>query len=182
MSREISLVVIHCSATPAGKSLFEPIPGKAWTKPPIEVIDGWHATRGFARTPEWRTRFNPLLRAIGYHWVIYTNGAKVPGRHVDEIGAHVQGHNKESLGVCLVGMDAFTGAQWSALDVLVTDLCARYPKARVVGHRDLSPDIDHDGIVEPREWLKTCPTFDVSAWLAGGKAPLKDHLYTGVCS
>lgn len=36
------------------------------------------------------------------------------------------------------------------------------------GHRDLSPDIDGDGVVERHEWLKTCPGFDVAAWLASG--------------
>jgi N-acetylmuramoyl-L-alanine amidase len=30
----------------------------------------------------------------------------------------------------------------------------------VVGHRDLSPDLDHDGVVEPHEWVKQCPCFD----------------------
>ena len=27
-------------------------------------------------------------------------------------------------------------------------------------------EIDGDGIIEPNEWLKTCPGFDVAAWLA----------------
>jgi N-acetylmuramoyl-L-alanine amidase len=30
----------------------------------------------------------------------------------------------------------------------------------VVGHRDLSPDLDKDGLVEPHEWMKQCPCFD----------------------
>ena len=31
----------------------------------------------------------------------------------------------------------------------------------VLGHRDTSPDLDGDGIVEPEEWTKMCPCFDV---------------------
>jgi N-acetylmuramoyl-L-alanine amidase len=36
-----------------------------------------------------------------------------------------------------------------------------YPEARVVGHRDLSPDINGNGEVEPIEWTKECPCFKV---------------------
>lgn len=35
----------------------------------------------------------------------------------------------------------------------------------IVGHRDLSPDKDGDGVVERHEWLKRCPNFDVSSWV-----------------
>jgi N-acetylmuramoyl-L-alanine amidase len=37
--------------------------------------------------------------------------------------------------------------------------------SRIVGHRDLSPDLNHDGVIESREWIKQCPSFDVAAWL-----------------
>ena len=61
--REIKAIVIHCSATPNGR----------WTIAPD--IDRWHDDRGFERQPYWRERFNPDYKAIGYHFVIYTNGA-----------------------------------------------------------------------------------------------------------
>ena len=32
---------------------------------------------------------------------------------------------------------------------------------KVVGHRDLSPDLNGNGEVEPMEWTKQCPCFDV---------------------
>ena len=35
-----------------------------------------------------------------------------------------------------------------------------FPKAVVVGHRDLSPDLNNDGIINPNEWTKYCPGFD----------------------
>ncbi|MBB4042257.1 hypothetical protein GGR06_000016 [Bacteroides reticulotermitis] len=31
------------------------------------------------------------------------------------------------------------------------------------GHRDLSPDLNRNGEVEPEEWIKACPCFDVQA-------------------
>jgi len=35
----------------------------------------------------------------------------------------------------------------------------------IVGHRDLSPDKDGNGIITPDEWVKLCPSFDVASWL-----------------
>jgi len=40
-----------------------------------------------------------------------------------------------------------------------------YPGAEIVGHRDLSPDLDGDGEVEPDEWIKLCPQFDVKKFV-----------------
>jgi hypothetical protein len=140
--RGIKAVIIHCSATPNGR----------WNTAPD--IDKWHDERGFERLPEWREKFNPDYTAIGYHFVIYTNGAIATGRHQDEIGAHAGGHNKYTLGVCLIGTDKFTVEQWQALDDLIAKLRERHPAAKILGHRDL-PDVN-----------KICPGFDVAAWLA----------------
>ena len=46
---------------------------------------------------------------------------------------------------------------------LLARLHNRYPKARVCGHRDLSPDRDGNGVITPGEWIKACPCFDVAA-------------------
>lgn len=32
---------------------------------------------------------------------------------------------------------------------------------RVCGHRDLSLDLNGNGEIEPEEWIKACPCFDV---------------------
>ncbi|MBP0439454.1 peptidoglycan-binding domain-containing protein [Tianweitania sediminis] len=40
----------------------------------------------------------------------------------------------------------------------------RYPGIRWCGHRDLSPDRNGNGIIEPFEHLKACPVFDVIPW------------------
>lgn len=166
--RSINLIVIHCSASPNGDTLFRGRVNEAGFKTPVQIIDDWHYKRGFRRDQAARVRYNPGLASIGYHYVIYRNGAIATGRDVTEIGAHVRGFNQKSLGVCLVGTDKFTPAQWDGLNALVSRLQVQYPEARVVGHRDLSPDLDGDGVVEPHEWLKTCPGFDVAAWFRGG--------------
>lgn len=184
--RSIDLIVIHCSATPNG----------VWVSP--EQIDRWHQQRGFQRKEEYARRFCPALPHIGYHRLILANGQAAIGRQLEEIGAHVAGHNASSIGVCMVGTSAFFEAQWAALrdclGALVIGLAERAkervpdtwwpipgPEAtksylaergiRVCGHRDLSPDLDGDGLIEPHEWLKTCPGFDVAAWMERGMQP-----------
>jgi N-acetyl-anhydromuramyl-L-alanine amidase AmpD len=47
----------------------------------------------------------------------------------------------------------------------------------VVGHRDLSPDLDGDGQVEPHEWIKLCPAFEVRDWLANFMQPTEDQVF-----
>ena len=85
------------------------------------------------------------------------------------VGAHASGYNSHSIGVCYIGgLDARTGKgkdtrtleQKVALERLVRGLLARYPGSRVVGHRDLSPDRNHDGKITPNEWTKSCPCFE----------------------
>ena len=78
-------------------------------------------------------------------------------------------HNAHSIGVCYEGgLDADghaagtrTPAQKEALLELLTDLHRRFPMALILGHRDLSPDLNGNGLIEPNENLKQCPCFDV---------------------
>lgn len=34
----------------------------------------------------------------------------------------------------------------------------------MVGHRDLSPDLNGDGVVRENEWVKACPCFDAKLY------------------
>jgi N-acetylmuramoyl-L-alanine amidase len=148
MTRPINTIVIHCSASREGKKLS------------LADITAGHKARGF--------------NAVGYHYVILLDGTVERGRPESVPGAHVQGHNAKSIGVCYVGglakdgtpKDTRTPAQLAAMRTLVDSLRRRYPNARVCGHRDLSPDLNGDGKIQPREWMKQCPCFDVQAWLA----------------
>ena len=45
----------------------------------------------------------------------------------------------------------------------IKEICGKFKIVEVLGHRDTSPDLDGDGIVEPEEWTKMCPCFDVRA-------------------
>lgn len=145
--------------------------------PPV-VINAWHRDRKppFKRGLMARDQFNPDLGSIGYHYVIDLDGRVWTGRHLDEIGAHALGWNANSVGICLVGgierEARYTLLQWDALRELVAALQFRLGSGlRIVGHRDTSPDADRDGKVTSNEWVKTCPGFDVGAWLRSGMQP-----------
>lgn len=148
---EIKLIVVHCSATPRSWDLT------------AEDINKMHRKRGF--------------KEIGYHFFIRRSGLLEVGRDLDEQGAHVKGHNANSWGVCLAGgldragkaENNFTQAQFQTLRSILTMLRAMSPDAEILGHRDLSPDIDGDGVIEEWEWLKQCPCFDVREWCKENK-------------
>jgi N-acetylmuramoyl-L-alanine amidase len=166
--RNINLIVIHCSASPNGVALTRN------GKNAATVIDGWHKSRGFSRAPAWRLKWNAELQSIGYHFVIDVNGFLYTGRHRDEIGAHVAGYNMNSIGICCVGYDKLSLLQWSQLASIVLQLKREYPNAKIVGHRDLSPDLNHDGKITSNEYMKLCPGFNVSEWLTT-TTPLPEH-------
>lgn len=161
----IKLIVIHCAATKDGQKL-----GKG-AQTAAQRIDDWHRARKFQRQAVNIAQFNPHLKHIGYHYVIDTDGTIETGRRVGETGAHVAGHNTGSVGICLVGTDRFTLAQWDALRGIVDTLRQQFPTARILGHRDLSPDLNGDGVITPNEWTKTCPGFTVTKWLANDEQP-----------
>ncbi|MFC2150147.1 N-acetylmuramoyl-L-alanine amidase [Calditrichota bacterium] len=143
--RKIEKIVIHCSDSSFGDAA---------------LIDGWHRERGFD--------------GIGYHYVIlngyptaeslrlqqprwWDDGKVETGRALERVGAHVAGHNTRTVGVCLIGVDQFTGAQLEALWQLVTELREQFGDLEVAGHREL---------IEESESQKTCPNLDMD-WVKG---------------
>lgn len=157
--RLIHTLVVHCSATP---------PSSAVNAAQITRI---HQQRGFS--------------TIGYHYVILRDGTLERGRDVAQVGAHAKGHNAHSIGVCLTGgldergqpAPSFTHAQMRSLKALCAQLSESYPIKHIVGHRDLSPDQNGDGIITPEEWLKECPCFEVSHWLETGELRHRGRVY-----
>lgn len=134
--REIHEIIIHCSSTRPSIDIG------------VEEIRKWHTDKG------WQD--------IGYHYVVRRNGKVEKGRPEEQVGAHVEGHNAHSLGVCMIGgVDGlnkpdsnFTRLQWAALEILVKRLTNDHRQAQVVGHRMYSS--------------KACPSFDAVAWWYGG--------------
>lgn len=191
--RRVNLVVIHCSATASGQRLQRGKPGDVGYQSCAQIIDAWHAERGFQRSAAACAALNPHLPHIGYHYVVDLDGQVFTGRGLDEVGAHAKDHNAASIGICLVGgaeaQAQFTPAQWKALKNLVLTLRMQtgvplQPPRRnglqvadgMCGHRDLSADLNADGAITPTEWVKTCPGFEVADWLANLLEPLPAHM------
>ena len=144
--REITEIDVHCSATVEGNNIKE------------ATIESWH-----------KKRFKKIGgKHIGYHVLVYLDGEIVKTKSYEFIGQHVAGANSNSIGVCYIGgldkklkpKDTRTPAQKEALIKVLTQLKHMFPKAVIKGHRDHSPDLDGDGIIEPFEFLKSCPCFD----------------------
>jgi len=101
--RETSLIIVHHSATENGN---------------VEIFRRFHT-----ETNGWDD--------IGYHFVI-TNGNGGPdgeiqkGRDLQKQGAHAKEKNYNSIGICLVGNEKFTGKQKESLIWLITGLCLKY--------------------------------------------------------
>lgn len=142
-SRAMDTIVIHCSATKEGKDYT------------IEDIKKWHLQRGF--------------NDIGYHFVIKLDGTIEIGRPLDKIGAHVTNHNTGSIGICYIGglssnnkaKDTRTNEQKESLTNLINVLKTFIPIKEIKGHRDFSKDLNGNGVIDPNEYMKDCPCFDV---------------------
>lgn len=129
--RTITLIIIHCSATPEGRSLS------------FEECRRDHI-------------MHRHFRDIGYHFYITRDGTVHDGRPIEKVGAHCEGHNSHSIGICYEGgldangkpADTRTEAQRKALKSLIERIHRLFPKALIVGHHDLNP-------------RKACPCFKV---------------------
>jgi N-acetylmuramoyl-L-alanine amidase len=109
----------------------------------------------------------------GYHYVISPDGTVTQLLDEQQVSNGVKGYNQTSINVAYIGgidstgkaVDNRTDAQKTALRQIVSALKHRYPDAEVLGHRDISPDKNHNGIVDPWERIKECPCFDVKTEL-----------------
>ena len=122
-------------------------------------IHRWHLNRGYS--------------GIGYHYLVRADGTVELGRPVDTEGAHTEGHNADSLGICLAGdftRSAPAPEQISALTELVLELNQHYGPLSIWRHSDLSPT-DCPGDLFPwlqfrRELNRLEPNLDPEAWKA----------------
>lgn len=120
--REIFQIYVHCSDTTDGSAAD---------------IDREHKARGWT--------------GIGYHYVVTQAGEIEVGRPEWQMGAHVKGHNRFSLGVCLIGKNGlFTVPQMRASTQLVKELCNKY----LISYYDIMGHYQVDD-------SKTCPGFDI---------------------
>lgn len=136
----VTEIILHCADTRPDWMAGHPLTEK------VAEIRRWHVQqRG------WRD--------IGYHWVIDRDGAIVPGRLETEIGAHVEGHNRGTIAICLLGGYGakandlfernFTPAQAAAMRRLIGEIKGRAAIRNLSGHNYYA--------------AKACPGFNVGS-------------------
>lgn len=100
----------------------------------------------------------------GYHYVIFPDGRVVQMENENKIANGVKGYNKSSIHISWVGgynsVDNRTQKQKDSIIKVLKELRKKYPNAKILGHRDISPDVNNNGIVDPWERIKDCPCFD----------------------
>ena len=107
-------------------------------------------------------------KAPGYHWVVKPDGNIIKMLDESMVANGVKGYNAHSIHVAYIGgidakgkgIDNRTPEQKLALIDLLVKIKSRYPKAEILGHRDISPDKNKNGVVDPWERIKECPCFD----------------------
>lgn len=142
MKHNINKIVIHCSATRSSSDYT------------FEQLERDHRKRGF--------------NECGYNYYIRKEGTVHEGREIGQTLAHAKGFNSNAIAICYEGgldrngkaADTRTPQQKQALYNIVIFCKTLWPLADVLGHRDLSPDLNGDGKITPNEYMKECPCFD----------------------
>ena len=105
----------------------------------IDAIKRWHLDRGFDD--------------VGYHYFIKKSGEIQVGRALEIVGAHAEGFNSESVGICLSGNRNFTEDQMMSAAKLIDSLYLFLPNLKkkfgILPHRFFNAN-------------KTCPNFELS--------------------
>lgn len=130
--RTINEIIIHCSGTRPDQNVT------------ARNIHNYHLSLGW--------------KGIGYHFYIRQDGTIEGGRPVEMPGAHTEGHNQRSIGICYEGgvirmndtayhKDTRTPEQVRSMYLLILTLLHCYPSIhKISGHRDYNNT--------------SCPCFD----------------------
>lgn len=159
--RKIRRIVLHCTS--------------GWGNQTTESIKSY-----------WRNSLG--WKQVGYHRLIGIDGTIEKLAPLSAITNGVAGYNSDSVHICykggLVRIDkgkhiygdtrtqAQTGAFYTAIHEVLLELkeYQSIDDITILGHRDLSNDMNGNGKIETREWVKVCPTFDAIeeyGWIAG---------------
>lgn len=141
-SRTITHIFVHCTATEL-------------TTTPQQLLDYFYKIKKWSRP--------------GYHYVVDSNGKVTQLWTESKYSNGIKNMNSHSINIAWIGgideqhpngIDNRTNAQKNTLLAVLKELRRKYPKAVIMGHRDTSPDLNHNGIVDPWERIKACPCFN----------------------
>lgn len=122
---------------------------------------------------------------MGYHKALNPSGSVVTLTPIngdkyltwDEIAYHTAGYNSVSVSVAIVGgltyglpksicKNTMTFMQKVQLENTIRYYRRIWPDLKILGHRDLaSKDTNKNGKIDPSEWKKDCPCFDIRKWI-----------------
>ncbi len=145
---KLKYLVLHCTATPEGREVSS------------DEIRAWHTNPVSKGGRGWKQ--------VGYTDLIHLDGEverlvdNNEDANVDpwEITNGAKGYNSVSRHIVYVGglasdgktsKDTRTKAQKQAMETYVKAFHKRFPKVRIIGHREIA--------------AKDCPCFNVQAWL-----------------
>jgi len=145
---KLKYLVLHCTATPEGREVLS------------DEIRAWHTNPVSKGGRGWKQ--------VGYTDLIHLDGEverlvdNNEDANVDpwEITNGAKGYNSVSRHIVYVGglasdgktsKDTRTKAQKQAMETYVKAFHKRFPKVRIIGHREVA--------------AKDCPCFNVQAWL-----------------
>ena len=140
--RHVNEIIVHCAATRPNWMADRP------TRKKVAEVRRWHVDEN-----GWSD--------IGYHLIIDRDGTVAVGRPIERPGAHVRGHNTNSIAIMLFGghgssaADSFeqhyTPEQDKALREEIARLKEEHPAiTKISGHNE------YDN--------KACPGFNVTRW------------------
>ena len=143
--RKIDYIVVHCTGTKPDAT--------------IEGMKEHWKTLGWSQP--------------GYHLIIRKDGSVERLTDDNNIANGVKRYNMKGLHVAYIGGIKSNGRpgctltveQEDSLSMILYQWSKVHPEAQIVGHRDLSPDDDGDGVIEECEWVKQCPCFNVQDFL-----------------
>lgn len=158
----------------------------------LHTTSGWGNQSTQSIKDYWKKNLG--WKQVGYHKLISLDGTIEDLAPLSTVTNGVAGYNSDSVHICYKGGlkeitkegkyiygDTRTKEQKEAFYTAIKDVIEELKKYQEVddivicGHRDLSPDLNGDGKIESREWVKTCPTFDAMdfdeyGWIMGTKA------------
>jgi len=131
--RQIKRIFVHCTASSQKwgvKELLAEFKAKGWKSP-------------------------------GYHKVVTADGVVHSMLSIDKVSNGVQGYNPTAINIAYVGgidskgkaVDNRTAEQKRAMLILLKQLKKQFPKAEIMGHRDIWGS-------DSKKWKKWCPCFD----------------------
>ena len=160
----------------------------------LHSTSGWNDQTTESIKSYWKNNLG--WKQVGYHRLIGNDGTIEKLAPLSAVTNGVEGVNSDSVHICYKGGlkevqidknkkkkyiygDTRSSAQGEAFYVAIKEVLEELKQYQdidditIVGHRDLSKDLNGNGKIEEREWVKVCPTFDAIdeyGWIMGKKA------------